>query len=139
MCGIFGFLTRQKAEVPEIALLRKMRDTMVHRGPDEEGEYVRPIGDHGPFVFFGHRRLSIIDLEGGHQPLSNEDGTIWVLLNGEIYNFRELKEELEKKGHRFVTRSDTEVIAHGYEEFGRNCFERFHGMFAIAIWDEGKK
>jgi asparagine synthase (glutamine-hydrolysing) len=139
MCGIFGFLTREKAEVPEIASLRKMRDTMVHRGPDEEGEYIRPMGDQGPFVFFGHRRLSIIDLAGGHQPLSNEDGTVWVLLNGEIYNFQELKRELEKKGHRFQTRSDTEVIAHGYEEFGRNCFERFHGMFAIAIWDEGKK
>jgi len=139
MCGIIGFLTRRQADVPDIGLLRKMRDTMVHRGPDEEGEYVRPINDQGPFVFLGHRRLSIIDLAGGHQPLSNEDGTVWVLLNGEIYNFRELKVELEKKGHRFQTRSDTEVIAHGYEEFGKGCFERLHGMFAIAIWDEREK
>jgi len=139
MCGIFGFLTRKKTEVPEIESLRKMRDTMVHRGPDEQGEYIRPMDDRGPYVFFGHRRLSIIDLAGGHQPLSNEDGTVWVLLNGEIYNFQELKEDLEKKGHCFQTRSDTEVIAHGYEEYGKNCIERLHGMFAIAIWDEGKK
>ena len=116
-----------------------MRETMTHRGPDDKGEYIRPMDERGPFVFFGHRRLSIIDLAGGHQPLSNEDGTVWVLLNGEIYNFQELKVELEEKGHRFQTRSDTEVIAHGYEEFGKSCFERLHGMFAIAIWDERKK
>ena len=139
MCGIFGFLTQKRADVPEIGLLRKMRETMAHRGPDDKGEYTRPMDDQGPFVYFGHRRLSIIDLEGGHQPLSNEDGTVWVLLNGEIYNFQELKVELEKKGHRFQTRSDTEVIAHGYEEFGKGCFERLHGMFAIAIWDERQR
>ena len=80
MCGIFGFLTRKKTDVPEIGVLRSMRDTMVHRGPDDKGEYVRPIDDQGPFVFLGHRRLSIIDLSGGHQPLSNEDGTVWVVL-----------------------------------------------------------
>ncbi len=139
MCGIFGFLTRKNGSVPDIGLLRNMRETMIHRGPDEMGEYIRPIDDRGPYVFLGHRRLSIIDLEGGHQPLSNEDGTVWVLLNGEIYNFQEFKAELEGKGHRFQTRSDTEVIVHGYEEFGENCFEHFSGMFAIAIWDERKK
>ncbi len=120
-------------------LLRNMRETMTHRGPDDNGEYIRPFNAEGPFVFFGHRRLSIIDLEGGHQPLSNEDGTIWVLFNGEIYNFEDLKSDLERKGHRFQTHSDTEVIAHGYEEWGERCFERFNGMFAVAIWDEKRK
>lgn len=139
MCGIIGFLTTKPEDIPDRELLRTMRETLAHRGPDEKGEYVRSIDDRGPFVFFGHRRLSIIDLSGGHQPLSNEDGTVWVLLNGEIYNFQELREALEKRGHRFQTRSDTEVVAHGYEEFGENCFERFNGMFAIAIWDEKKK
>jgi asparagine synthase (glutamine-hydrolysing) len=139
MCGIVGFLTTKPEDIPDREVLRTMRETMTHRGPDEKGEYIRPIDDRGPFIFFGHRRLSIIDLEGGHQPLSNEDETIWVLLNGEIYNFQEIKTELEGKGHRFQTRSDTEVIAHGYEEFGENCFERFSGMFSIAIWDERKK
>jgi asparagine synthase (glutamine-hydrolysing) len=139
MCGIFGFLTRRQADVPNMGLLRMMRETMTHRGPDNKGEYTRPMDERGPFVYFGHRRLSIIDLAGGHQPLSNEDGTVWVLLNGEIYNFQELKAELEENGHRFQTVSDTEVIAHGYEEFGKGCFDRLHGMFAIAIWDERQK
>jgi len=139
MCGIFGFLAHRKTDVPEIEVLRDMRETMTHRGPDDKGEYIRSKDDQGPFVFFGHRRLSIIDLEGGHQPLSNEDGTIWVLFNGEIYNFQELKSDLERKGHRFQTHSDTEVIAHGYEEWGKRCFERFNGMFAMAIWDEREK
>ncbi len=89
-----------------------------------------------PFVFLGHRRLSIIDLSGGHQPLSNEDGTVWVIFNGEIYNFRELREELKGKGHQFRTRSDTEVIVHAYEEYKEDCFQYFNGMFAIGIWDE---
>ena len=106
-----------------------MTDTMVHRGPDDEGFYC-----YGP-VGLGHRRLSIIDLAGGHQPLANEDETVWVVFNGEIYNFGELHDELVKKGHVFKTRSDTEVIVHLYEEEGENCFERLRGMFAIAIWD----
>ena len=84
----------------------------------------------------GHRRLSIIDLAGGHQPLSNEDGTVWVIFNGEIYNFKELRAELKGRGHQFHTHSDTEVIAHAYEELGEDCFKKFNGMFAIGIWDE---
>jgi asparagine synthase (glutamine-hydrolysing) len=139
MCGIIGFLTRKQDAFPGVERLRVMRDTMTHRGPDDKGEYIRPFGEQGPFVFFGHRRLSIIDLAGGHQPLSNEDGTVWVLLNGEIYNFEELKTELEGRGHCFQTRSDTEVIAHSYEAYGDGCFERFNGMFAIAIWDEKRR
>jgi asparagine synthase (glutamine-hydrolysing) len=136
MCGIVGFLTRKSSDIPEYDFLRKMRDVLVHRGPDDEGEYIRPLDEKGPFVFLGHRRLSIIDLSGGHQPLSNEDGTIWVIFNGEIYNFKELREGLEGRGHQFRTRSDTEVIVHAYEEYGEECFKRFNGMFAIGIWDE---
>jgi len=136
MCGIVGFLTSKATNIPEYEILRKMRDVLIHRGPDDTGEYIRPIDEKGPFVFLGHRRLSIIDLAGGHQPLSNEDGTVWVIFNGEIYNFKELREELKGRGHQFRTHSDTEVIAHAYEEYKENCFRYFSGMFAIGIWDE---
>jgi asparagine synthase (glutamine-hydrolysing) len=136
MCGIVGFLTTKAPAIPEFEILRKMRDVLMHRGPDEAGEYVRPLDEKGPFVFFGHRRLSIIDLTTGHQPLPNEDGTVWVIFNGEIYNFEELREELLDRGHQFSTRSDTEVIVHAYEEYKEDCFRYFNGMFAIAIWDE---
>jgi asparagine synthase (glutamine-hydrolysing) len=136
MCGIVGFLTSKATNIPEYEILRKMRDVLIHRGPDDTGEYIRSLDEKGPFVFLGHRRLSIIDLAGGHQPLSNEDGTIWVIFNGEIYNFKELREELKGKGHQFRTCSDTEVIAHAYEEYKENCFRYFSGMFAIGIWDE---
>ncbi|MCX8116298.1 MAG: asparagine synthase (glutamine-hydrolyzing), partial [Desulfobacterota bacterium] len=139
MCGIVGFLTSNASEIPTPDVLVKMRDILSHRGPDDQGEYIRPIDDAGPFLFFGHRRLSIIDLTMGHQPLTNEDGSVWVIFNGEIYNFLELRERLEGFGHRFRTRSDTEVIVHGYEEYGEDCFRYFNGMFAIAIWDETEK
>src|SRR4030067_3757980 len=122
MCGILGFLTPRVADIPDLAVLRSLRDSLVHRGPDDSGEFIRPVDDRGPFVFLGHRRLSIIDLAGGHQPLSNENETVWVIFNGEIYNFRELREDLEGRGHQFKTRSDTEVIAHAYEEYGESCF-----------------
>jgi asparagine synthase (glutamine-hydrolysing) len=135
MCGIVGFLTSRAQNIPDYGVLREMRESIYHRGPDDSGEYIRPLDEKGPFIFFGHRRLSIIDLSGGHQPLSNEDETVWVIFNGEIYNFRELREDLEGRGHRFHTRSDTEVIAHSYEEYGEGCFRRFNGMFAIGIWD----
>ena len=136
MCGIVGFITPKANDIPDYGMLRRMRESLSHRGPDDRGEYIRPIDDGGPFVFLGHRRLSIIDLGGGHQPLSNEDGTVRVVFNGEIYNFRELREELQARGHAFQTHSDTEVIAHSYEEYGEECFRRFNGMFAIGIWDE---
>ena len=127
MCGIAGIFDSFKS-VHE-RLLKRMTDALVHRGPDDEGFYCSgPIG-------LGHRRLSIIDLAGGHQPLANEDETVWIVFNGEIYNFGELHDELVKKGHVFKTRSDTEVIVHLYEEEGENCFKRLRGMFAIAIWD----
>jgi asparagine synthase (glutamine-hydrolysing) len=110
-----------------------MADTIAHRGPDDEGYYLLgPIG-------LGFRRLSIIDLATGHQPLSNEDGTIWIVFNGEIYNFRELRALLEGKGHIFKTRTDTEVIVHLYEEYGEDCVNRLRGMFSFAIWDDRQK
>jgi asparagine synthase (glutamine-hydrolysing) len=139
MCGITGFLTSKAQNIPDYGILREMRETLFHRGPDDLGEYIRALDERGPFVFFGHRRLSIIDLSGGHQPLSNEDETVWVIFNGEIYNFNELREELKGRGHQFRTHSDTEVIAHAYEEYKENCFKYFNGMFAIAIWDEKGK
>ncbi len=112
MCGIVGFITLKADEIPDDGLLGQMRESLSHRGPDDKGEYVRPIGAGGPFVYLGHRRLSIIDLGGGHQPLSNEDGTVWVVFNGEIYNFVELREKLAKAGHIFRSKSDSEVIIH---------------------------
>jgi asparagine synthase (glutamine-hydrolysing) len=139
MCGIVGFLTHKPADIPDLKVLRGVRDTLIHRGPDDSGEFIRGLDDGGVFVFFGHRRLSIIDLAGGHQPLSNENETVWVILNGEIYNFVELRRELESLGHRFKTNSDTEIIAHAYEQYGEGCFQHFNGMFAIGIWDELQK
>ena len=133
MCGIAGIYNIKTQEAVNGSLLKAMTDAIVHRGPDEEGFYISGS------VGLGHRRLSIIDLEGGHQPLSNEDQSVWVAFNGEIYNFKELKEDLVYKGHTFKTNSDTEVIAHLYEEKEEECFRYLRGMFAIAIWDQRKK
>src|SRR5690606_36176973 len=104
-----------------------------HRGPDDDG--VRDCGD----VVIGMRKLSIIDLEGGHQPIGNEDGSVWVVMNGEIYNFRELRRSLEAQGHRFATRSDTEVLVHLYEEHGEDFVTRLEGMFGFALWDSTRR
>jgi asparagine synthase (glutamine-hydrolysing) len=129
MCGICGkFVFDREANVPQV-LLRDMADTIAHRGPDDQGYYTS--GQIG----LGFRRLSIIDLKGGHQPLSNEDGTIWVVFNGEIYNHLVLRHELITKGHAFKTKADTEVIVHLYEEYGTDCVQHLRGMFAFAIWD----
>ncbi len=114
-------------------ILQRMTDVMTHRGPDAAGFYA------GRGVGLGHRRLSIIDVAGGDQPIFNEDRTVVVVFNGEIYNFLELRAELEARGHRFATRSDTEAIVHAYEEFGVGCVQRLRGMFAIALWDEGER
>lgn len=129
MCGIAGLLQfdNQSADCDRTALLTK---ALTHRGPDDEGIIAR-----GPAAL-GHRRLSIIDLEGGRQPLANEDETIWITFNGEIYNYRELREYLRTKGYVFRTKSDTEVIVHAYEEWGDSCVERLRGMFAFAVLDE---
>lgn len=131
MCGIAGKLYFDKEQTVTREELLQMAGTLVHRGPDGGGVWTE--GNIG----FAHRRLSIIDLRSvANQPMSNEDGTVWVTFNGEIYNFQELRTELEKKGHIFKTQSDTEVIVHAYEEYGRHCLERFRGMFAFAIWDD---
>ena len=130
MCGISGIVDLAGKRPIDEALLKDINDTMVHRGPDGDGLFVEPG------VGFGHRRLSIIDLEGGKQPLFNEDYTVVVTYNGEIYNFREIEIELKAKGHVFRTRCDTEVIVHAWEEWGVNCVDRFNGMFAFAIWDK---
>jgi asparagine synthase (glutamine-hydrolysing) len=136
MCGIVGFVTSRVQNIPDYGVLRDMRESLIHRGPDDAGEYIRTIDQRGPFVFLGHRRLSIIDLGTGHQPLCNEDETVWVVFNGEIYNFGELRTRLEDLGHRFKTNSDTEVIVHAYEEYKDDCFRYLNGMFAVGIWDE---
>jgi asparagine synthase (glutamine-hydrolysing) len=129
MCGICGIYNFKNQQSVSLNLLKAMLDTMVHRGPDDDGFYASGS------VGLGHRRLSIIDLGGGHQPMTNEDETVWVVFNGEIYNFEELQEDLVKKGHIFKTRSDTEAIIHLYEEVGEKCFQYLRGMFAIALWD----
>ena len=132
MCGIAGFADitpRGGTIAADRSRLAAMCDVMRHRGPNDEGFHVEPgLG-------IGMRRLSIIDLSTGHQPIHNEDRTVWVVFNGEIYNYRELREALEAAGHRFYTSSDTETIVHGYEEWGEHVFSRLRGMFAIAIWD----
>jgi asparagine synthase (glutamine-hydrolysing) len=132
MCGICGY-TRVTGFRGDPDVVHKMCQTMIHRGPDEEGIWVK--GD----VALGMRRLRIIDLETGSQPIFNEDKTVVLVCNGEIYNFRQLRKLLEEKGHKFYTRTDTEVIVHCYEEWGEECVERLSGMFAIALWDERKR
>jgi asparagine synthase (glutamine-hydrolysing) len=133
MCGICGIFEFHRRDIIPEALVHRMNDTMIHRGPDDEGIYV------GEGIGLGFRRLSIIDLSGGHQPISNEDGRIWVMLNGEIYNYAELRQDLLNRGHQFRTRSDTESIVHLYEEYGEDCFRRLRGMFAIALWDSRER
>lgn len=130
MCGICGIVAFDQERTVEPRIVKSMADSIRHRGPDDEGLYA------GGQVALGHRRLSIIDLVGGRQPICNEDGTVWIVFNGEIYNFRELRHELVAKGHGFQTNSDTEVIVHLYEEYGADCVSRLRGMFAFAIWDE---
>src|SRR5947199_3693660 len=129
MCGICGVFEFDQARNVLRDEVHKMNQTLRHRGPDDDGIYL----DGG--IGLGHRRLSIIDVEGGRQPLCNEDRTVWVLLNGETYNYPELYRELLTRGHKFSTRSDTEAIVHLYEEYGEDCFTRLRGMFAIALWD----
>ena len=129
MCGIVGFASK-KADYDKQAVLKEMMDRIAHRGPDGEGSYL----DDG--VALGHRRLSIIDLQGGAQPMYNEDGSMVVIFNGEIYNCQELTAQLEEKGHGLATRSDTEVLLHGYDEWGKSLLQRLRGMFTIALWDK---
>jgi len=133
MCGICGKLNFDREENVSQSLLTAMADSIAHRGPDDDGYFIS--GQIG----LGFRRLSIIDLAGGHQPLSNEDGTVWIVFNGEIYNYQELREALLTRGHVFRTKTDTEVIVHLYEEYGESGFEQLRGMFAFAIWDQSQR
>jgi len=132
MCGICGKLAFEQDGRVDATLIGTMLGTIYHRGPDDEGIYL------GSQVALGHRRLSIIDLNTGHQPICNEDGTVWIVFNGEIYNYRELRPFLLSKGHTFSTQTDTEVIVHLYEELGPECLQKLRGMFAFAIWDENR-
>jgi asparagine synthase (glutamine-hydrolysing) len=138
MCGIAGLVHFDGRPVDE-TVLRRMCGALIHRGPDDEGCVTWPpdgAGSSGRAAAgLGSRRLSVIDVAGGHQPIANETRDIWTVLNGEIYNFADLRATLEKRGHRFATRSDTEVIVHAYEEFGDACVEHLDGMFALALWD----
>jgi asparagine synthase (glutamine-hydrolysing) len=131
MCGICGKFSWDGPIDP--SLVHQMMDMMIHRGPDDEGSYIQQQ------VVLGHRRLSIIDLESGKQPISNEDGTVWIVFNGEIYNYIQLRSELLQAGHRFRTHTDTEVIVHLYEQYGECCVDKLSGMFAFAIWDVRKR
>jgi asparagine synthase (glutamine-hydrolysing) len=133
MCGIAGIANTEPGARPDAETIRLMCNTLIHRGPDDEGLYVR--GEVG----LGIRRLSIVDIACGHQPIHNEDETVWVVFNGEIYNFPELRRELQSRGHSLYTQSDTEVIVHLYEELGSDCVHKLRGMFAIALWDERRR
>ena len=135
MCGIAGFITQEKLRSSQesIPLLEAMCRLIAHRGPDDQGTFVEGR------AALGMRRLSIIDLVGGHQPMSGCDHQVTIVFNGEIYNYQELKKELEALGHRFKTHSDTETVVHAYEEFGNKCVDKLRGMFAFAIWDARKQ
>jgi len=133
MCGITGRINFDNDQKISEFELKEMTDSLVDRGPDDEGYYIHEN------VGLGFRRLSIIDLSSGHQPLSNEDGSIWIVFNGEIYNYRELQDNLKKQGHVFSTQSDTETIIHLYEQYGTQCLQFLRGMFAFSIWDNNKR
>ena len=133
MCGICGQVRVAHDRPVDQEMIRRMSRTMFHRGPDDEGYFFD--GSLG----FGFRRLSIIDLSGGHQPMADAEESVWVVFNGEIYNYLELRAELEKFGHKFRTSSDTEVIIHGYKQWGNDVFNHLNGMFGVGLWDVRKK
>ena len=136
MCGIAGILGFDNRLAIDESVVSRMTDVLRHRGPDDAGTFVR----RDEHIALGHRRLSIIDLSpAGHQPMANEDGTVWITYNGEVYNHRELRAELEARGHSFRSATDTEAIVHLYEEEGPACVERLHGMFAFALWDARRR
>ena len=133
MCGIAGYLEVEPSRTSADSILERMTEAIRHRGPDSSGFY------RGQGVFLGHRRLSIVDLATGQQPMTNEDSSVWIVYNGEIFNHAGLRPELERVGHRYATHSDTEAVLHSYEEYGPNCLDHFRGMFAFALWDRHKK
>src|SRR5918999_5275547 len=133
MCGIAGIVASDRLDADDRARVVRMRDVIAHRGPDDAGLFVDDR------AALGHRRLSIVDLAAGHQPLANENDAIWIVFNGEIYNHADVRPGLEAAGHRYRTRSDTETIVHAYEQWGDACVEHLRGMFAFAIWDAPKR
>src|SRR4029077_18501771 len=133
MCGICGIFFANREWRVQGDVLARMNRRIVHRGPDDEGFFVEEN------VGLAMRRLSIIDVKSGHQPLSNENRDVWIVFNGEIYNHAELRSDLEAKGHQYRSRSDTETIVHLYEEYGRDCVKHLRGMYAFAIWDRPKR
>ena len=135
MCGIAGVLNYAQRTPVAPATVSRMCAAMRHRGPDASGQLFRP-----PFgLGLGSVRLSIIDIGGGDQPIGNEDGTIWTIFNGEIYNFQDLRTQLQQRGHQFKTRADTEVLVHLYEDYGESLVDHLNGMFALAIWDSRER
>src|SRR5579884_187048 len=133
MCGIAGIFTADPGRPVPLRVLHRMTAALAHRGPDGDGFHVEPgLG-------LGHRRLAIIDLAGGRQPIFNEDGSVAIVFNGEIYNHAALRKELRAHGHVFRTRSDTEVIVHAWESWGTAFLERLSGQFAFALWDRGRQ
>ena len=133
MCGICGQFNFATGAPVNLATIRRMTQAIAHRGPDDEGYFIRDS------IGLGFRRLSIIDLAGGHQPMFDEAQTVCVIFNGEIYNYKELRHQLQQNGYRFRTASDTEVIVHGYNEWGTDVFSHLNGMFGLAIWDLERK
>ena len=133
MCGICGFVSNHELDQDRSSLLNALNQTLDHRGPDSDGFYIN--GDVG----MGMRRLAIIDIASGDQPIFNEDKSIAIVYNGEIYNFQELRGQLERYDHIFSTNSDTEVIIHAYEQWGDECLLKFNGMFAFSLWDDKQK
>jgi len=137
MCGIAGFVLKHPQGRPS-EILKDMADRIVYRGPDDEGYFSTVAKRNGATVGLAHRRLSIIDLAGGHQPMHNDRGTTHIVFNGEIYNYKDLRAELESFGYRFSSSSDTETIIAAYDEWGSGCVDKLHGMFAFAIWNDEK-
>src|ERR1700736_6600077 len=133
MCGICGVFSTDQRQRVDSEALRAMNQQIVHRGPDDDGFFVE--GNVG----LAMRRLSIIDIQTGHQPITNEAESLWIVFNGEIYNHQELRKNLESRGHRYRTKSDTETIIHLYEQWGDDCVKHLRGMFAFAIWDRSKR
>src|SRR5947208_1092793 len=132
MCGIAGYVTVTPRTGSE-SVLRRMTDRIRHRGPDDAGYYT------DDFAFLGHRRLSIVDVAGGHQPMANESRSMWITYNGEIFNHANVREDLQRAGHIYANRSDTETVVHAYEEFGPSCLGLFRGMFSLALWDSSNQ
>jgi asparagine synthase (glutamine-hydrolysing) len=135
MCGICGFIGRNFSDSEARLQIHAMRRALVHRGPDDYGCYLSPAQHGHVRAALGHQRLSIIDLESGHQPMASEDKKVWLTYNGEIYNHQDLRRELEERGYVYKTHSDTETVLHAYEEYGEECVKKFRGMFAFAVWD----